>query len=253
MSLPATPFTATPIPLLRTLLSQYHLHYPEIAKPRVRKPRAFIKLKFKIATRTFPETPPSSPPKTCPCRSPHSTIHSYTFPYKEGRVFRDLEEGFWGREEGAAIYENLGFPVLNPGFRKLRIAISGHLPRGTCDRKKSILIENSQIQGAAKGGRQKEFDHFFRFRDSFGYFWSLFVTFLPKSFCGRVTNPGLKFSIAIGILYLDRIFSAAVLLFAQGPPGVQKRARSRITIHDRSLEVLSPKAAIEIFQDLETA
>ena len=47
------------------------------------------------------------------------------------------------------------------------------------------------IQGAAKGGRQKEFDHFFRFRDSFGHFLvtfsdasvAFFVTFLPNSFC----------------------------------------------------------------------
>ena len=41
---------------------------------------------------------------------------------------------------------------------------------------------------ATKGGRQKEFDHFFRFRDSFGHFFSdasvtSFVTFLPNSFC----------------------------------------------------------------------
>ena len=54
-------------------------------------------------------------------------------------------------------------------------------------------------QGAAKGVRQKEFDHFFRFRDAFGHFSvtfsdafvTFFVTFfarllLPDSFCGRV-------------------------------------------------------------------
>ena len=58
------------------------------------------------------------------------------------------------------------------------------------------------IQGVAKGGRQKEFDHFFRFRDSFGHFLvtfsdasgTFFVTFfakllLPDSFCGRVSYP----------------------------------------------------------------
>ena len=30
--------------------------------------------------------------------------------------------------------------------------------------------DNSKNQGAAKGGRQKEFNHFLRFRDSFGHF-----------------------------------------------------------------------------------
>ena len=48
-------------------------------------------------------------------------MHAYTFPYKERRVFRDLEGGFWGgREGGVAIYENRGFRFLNPGFRSLR-------------------------------------------------------------------------------------------------------------------------------------
>ena len=48
-----------------------------------------------------------------------------------------------------------------------------------------------KTQGAAKGVRQKEFDHFFRFRDAFGHFSvtfsdasvTFFVTFLPNSFC----------------------------------------------------------------------
>ena len=56
----------------------------------------------------------------------------------------------------------------------------------------------STIQGAAKGVRQKECDHIFRFRDAFGHFSVTFsdasVTFrhfcaellLPDSFCGRV-------------------------------------------------------------------
>ena len=46
-------------------------------------------------------------------------------------------------------------------------------------------------QGAAKGVRQKEFDHFFRFRDAFGHFSvtfsdasvTFFRHFLPNSFC----------------------------------------------------------------------
>ena len=53
-----------------------------------------------------------------------------------------------------------------------------------------LVIEH--FQGAAKGGRQKEFDHFFFvFRDTFGHFLvtfsdafvTFFVTFLPDSFC----------------------------------------------------------------------
>ena len=60
-------------------------------------------------------------------------------------------------------------------------------------------------QGAAKGVRQKEFDHFFRFRDAFGHFSvtfsdasvTFFATFfakllLPDSFCGRVNTPPLR-------------------------------------------------------------
>ena len=46
-------------------------------------------------------------------------------------------------------------------------------------------------QGAAEAVRQKEFDHFFHFRDAFGHFSvtfsdasvTFFVTFLPNSFC----------------------------------------------------------------------
>ena len=48
-------------------------------------------------------------------------------------------------------------------------------------------------QGAAKGVHQKEFDHFFRFRDSFGHFlvtfsdasvtFFAFAIFVPNSFC----------------------------------------------------------------------
>ena len=56
----------------------------EIAKPRVRKPRVFINC--------YPDPPPKPPippPKTCPCRSLLGTMHSYTFPHKEVRVFRD--------------------------------------------------------------------------------------------------------------------------------------------------------------------
>ena len=52
-------------------------------------------------------------------------------------------------------------------------------------------ILSFRTQGAAKGGRQKEFDHFFLFsglfRSLFGHFSdasvTFFVTFLPDSFC----------------------------------------------------------------------
>ena len=49
--------------------------------------------------------PPIPPPETCPCRSLHSTIHSYTFPYKEGRAFRDLEGGFGGGGGGGDLWK----------------------------------------------------------------------------------------------------------------------------------------------------
>ena len=43
-------------------------------------------------------------------------MHSYTFPYKEGRVLKDLEGGYWGGGEGGvAIYENPALPVSKPG------------------------------------------------------------------------------------------------------------------------------------------
>ena len=64
-----------------------------------------------------------------------------------------------------------------------------------------IGTEKTMTQGAAKGGRQKEFDHFFSFS---GHFWSLFGhlfwrfchffrhffarLLLPDSFCGRVND-----------------------------------------------------------------
>ena len=76
----------------------------------VRKPRV------KLFINCHPDPTPNAPippPKTCPCRSLHSTMHACTFPYKEGRVLRDLGGG-WGAGSGAAIYENPGFPVSKP-------------------------------------------------------------------------------------------------------------------------------------------
>ena len=56
----------------------------------------------------------------------------------------------------------------------------------------NTMASSTFSQGAAKGVRQKELDHFFfRFRDAFGHFSvtfsdasvTFFVTFVPNSFC----------------------------------------------------------------------
>ena len=47
-------------------------------------------------------------------------MHPYTFPYKEGKLFRDLERGFGG---GKRFMKTLGFRFLNSGFRNLRLAV----------------------------------------------------------------------------------------------------------------------------------
>ena len=72
------------------------------------------------------------------------------------------------------------------------------------------IRENQAIranQGAAKGGRQKEFDHFLCFRDSFGHFLvtfsdasvTFFVTFLPGSW---------PLAVAFPIAAIERFFSS---------------------------------------------
>ena len=53
-------------------------------------------------------------------------MHSYTFPYKEGRVVRDLELGFLGGDGGVATYENPGCPVSKPGVSQSRAEDAGH-------------------------------------------------------------------------------------------------------------------------------
>ena len=75
-------------------------------------------------------------------------------------------------------------------------------PRGPCDRKNSIPIENF--------------------------------------------NLGSKFSISIEIFNLDRIFQSPSF-HLQGPRSVQRRARSKISIHDRSLEIFNPEGRDQIF------
>ena len=75
-------------------------------------------------------------------------------------------------------------------------------PRGPCDRKNSIPIENF--------------------------------------------NPGSKFSIPIEIFNLDRKFQS-LSFHLRGPRSVQRRARSKISIHDRSLEIFNPEGRDRIF------
>ena len=72
----------------------------------------------------------------------------------------------------------------------------------------------ASFQGAAEGGRQKGFDHFFHFRDSFGHspvtFSDASVTFchfLPNSFCRTPFVAGRSF-----LLFLDR-FPCLLLTF----------------------------------------
>ena len=81
---------------------------------KVRKPRV-----FRNCHRKSPHPTPEA--KLAPCRSLHSTMHSYTFPYKEGRVLRNLEGGFGGQEGGGAFYEIPGFPVSKPGVSQSQV------------------------------------------------------------------------------------------------------------------------------------
>ena len=86
------------------------------------------------------------------------------------------------------------------GFLVILFLVS--VPRGPCDRKKSIPIENF--------------------------------------------NPGSKFSIPIEIFNLNRKFQSPSF-YLRGPRSVQRRARSKISIHDRSLEIFNPKGRNRIF------
>ena len=91
------------------------------------------------------------------------------------------------------------------------------------------------------------------FCDFFGDFLAIFLRFLPRGPCDRKNsipienfNPGSKFSI------LDRKFQSRSKnsipeLLLRGTPGVQRRARSKISIHDRSLELFNPEGRDRIF------
>ena len=59
-------------------------------------------------------------------------------------------------------------------------------------------------------------------------------------------NPGSKFSIPIEIFNLDRKFQSPSF-YLRGPRSVQRRARSKISIHDRSLEIFNPEGRDQIF------
>ena len=55
-------------------------------------------------------------------------MHSYTFPYKEGRALRDLEGVFGGGGNGGvAIYETRGFQFLNLDFSQSRDFLNKHV------------------------------------------------------------------------------------------------------------------------------
>ena len=59
-------------------------------------------------------------------------------------------------------------------------------------------------------------------------------------------NPGAKISIPIEIFKRDRTFQSRSF-HLRGPRSVQKRARSKISIHDRSLEIFNPEGRDRIF------
>ena len=77
--------------------------------------------------------------------------------------------------------------------------------------------------------------------------------FWPRGPCDRKNpipienfNPGLRFSIPIEHFSLDRRFQSRCF-YLRGTPGVQRRARSKISIPDRSLEVFNPEGRDRIF------
>ena len=76
-------------------------------------------------------------------------------------------------------------------------------PRGPCDRKNSIPIENF--------------------------------------------NPGLQFAISIENVNLDRNFQSCSVSIYRALLVLQRRARSKISIHDRSLEIFNPEGRDRIF------
>ena len=93
------------------------------------------------------------------------------------------------------------FELLSSYFSRY-FRVDPQSPRGPCDRKNSIPIENF--------------------------------------------NPGSKISIPIEIFKRDRKFQSRIF-HLRGPHSVQKRARSKISIHDRSLEIFNPEGCDRIF------
>ena len=63
-------------------------------------------------------------------------------------------------------------------------------------------------------------------------------------------NPGLKFSISVENSNLDRKFQSCDVSIYGALLVLQRRARSEISIHDQSLEIFNPEAAIKFFQSL---
>ena len=69
-------------------------------------------------------------------------MHSYTFPYKEWRIFKDLEGVLGGGKGGWRFMKTRGFRFLNPGFRNLtKISRTGRA------RRISQAFNNSEIRG----------------------------------------------------------------------------------------------------------
>ena len=82
------------------------------------------------------------------------------------------------------------FPVISEvskrGWRTEGVGARKSLPHHKFKPFPSSFSYLPLFQGAAKGGRQKEFDHFFRFGQSFGHFLVTFLMLLshfPSLFC----------------------------------------------------------------------
>ena len=76
----------------------------------------------------------------------------------------------------------------------------------------------------------------------------------PKRPCGRKNsipiknfNPGLKISVSIEIFNLDRKFQSRGVSIHGALLVSQRRARLKISIHDRSLEIFNPEGGDRTF------
>ena len=124
------------------------------------------------------------------------------------RGAKKCESQVWGdSRESLARYENISQPqgTTQKGVHAHPLTArerEHQFPRGPCDRKKSIPIENF--------------------------------------------NPGSKISIPIEMFNLDRKIQSPSF-HLRGPSSVQRKARSKISIQDRSLEIFNPEGRDRIF------